>query len=146
LVNGGILLAVAIGVGSQAVLRLVEPAADEVQSLPMPLVAAPGLAATVGAAPIQRPRAAASIERRGAYLRVLGDLLGSLAAIAAAVVILTTGFMPADALASLAIALLIAPRAVLLLRDAAHVLSESVPVDTSVAEIREHLLAASGVI
>ncbi len=83
---------------------------------------------------------------RGAYLEVLGDLLGSVAAIIAAVVILTTGFLAADAIASLAIAAMIAPRAVFLLRDAGRVLSESVPVETSVAEIREHLLATAGVV
>jgi cobalt-zinc-cadmium efflux system protein len=146
LVNGGILLAVAIGVGYQAVVRLVEPAGVEVQSLPMLVVAALGLVANVVAALILRPQAGSSINMRGAYLEVLGDLLGSVAAVAAAIVILTTGFMPADAIASLAIALMIAPRAVLLLRDAARVLSEAVPVDTSVAEIRKHLLATSGVI
>jgi cobalt-zinc-cadmium efflux system protein len=146
LVNGGILLAVAIGVGYQAIVRLVEPAGVEVQSLPMLVVAALGLVANVVAALILRPQAGSSINMRGAYLEVLGDLLGSVAAVAAAIVILTTGFMPADAIASLAIALMIAPRAVLLLRDAARVLSEAVPVDTSVAEIRKHLLATSGVI
>jgi cobalt-zinc-cadmium efflux system protein len=146
LVNGGILLAVAIAVGYQAVARLVSPGEVEIQSLPMLVVAALGLLANVVAALILRPQAGASINLRGAYLEVLGDLLGSVAAIVAAVVILTTGFMPADALASLAIALMIAPRALLLLRDAVRVLSESVPVDTSVAEIREHLLRTEGVV
>ncbi|GAA3749629.1 cation diffusion facilitator family transporter [Leifsonia bigeumensis] len=146
LVNGGILLAVAIAVGYQAVTRLVYPGDVEIQSLPMLLVAALGLAANVAAALILRPQAGSSINMRGAYLEVLGDLLGSVAAIVAAVVILTTGFMPADAIASLAIALMIAPRAVFLLRDAVRVLSESVPVDTSVAEIREHLLQTPGVV
>lgn len=146
LVNGGILLAVAIGVGYQAITRLLVPGDVHIQSLPMLLVAVLGLVANVVAALILRPQAHASINMRGAYLEVLGDLLGSLAVIVAAVVILTTGFMPADAIASLAIALMIAPRAFLLLRDAARVLSEAVPVDTSVAEIREHLLRTEGVV
>jgi cobalt-zinc-cadmium efflux system protein len=146
LVNGGILLAVAIGVGFEAILRLASPDGVEVQSLPMLVVAGVGLAANVVAALILRTHADDSINLRGAYLEVLGDLLGSIAAIAAALVILTTGFMPADAIASLAIALLIAPRALLLLRDAVRVLSESVPVETSVAEIREHLLRTEGVV
>jgi cobalt-zinc-cadmium efflux system protein len=146
LVNGGILLVVAIGVGFEAIVRLASPGGVEVQSLPMLVVAGVGLAANVVAALILRPHADDSINLRGAYLEVLGDLLGSIAAIAAAVVILTTRFMPADAIASLAIALLIAPRALLLLRDAVRVLSESVPVETSVAEIREHLLRTEGVV
>jgi cobalt-zinc-cadmium efflux system protein len=146
LVNGGILLAVAIGVGFEAIMRLASPGEVEVQSLLMLVVAGVGLAANIVAALILRPHADDSINLRGAYLEVLGDLLGSIAAIAAALVILTTGFVPADAIASLAIALLIAPRALLLLRDAVRVLSESVPVETSVAEIREHLLRTEGVV
>ncbi len=146
LINGGILLAVAITVGVQAISRLVTPGDVEIQSFPMLIVATIGLVANVVAALILRPQAGSSINMRGAYLEVLGDLLGSIAAIVAAVVMLTTGFMPADAIASLAIALMIAPRAVLLLRDAVHVLSESVPVETSVAEIRGHILATTGVV
>lgn len=146
LINGGILLAVALVVGFQAVVRLLNPESVDIQSLPMLIVAVVGLVANIVAAIILRPQAAASINMRGAYLEVLGDLLGSIAAIVAAVVILTTGFMPADAIASLAIALMIAPRAVFLLRDAGRVLAESVPADTSVAEIRHHILGTSGVV
>lgn len=146
LINGGILLAVAIAVGFQAIWRLVEPGDLEIKSIPMLLVAALGLVANLVAAAILRPRAHSSINMRGAYLEVLGDLLGSIAAIVAAVIILTTGFMPVDAIASIAIALMIAPRAIFLLRDAVRVLSESVPVETSVAEIREHILRTQGVV
>lgn len=146
LINGLILLAVAVTVGYQAILRFIDPGDVEVKSFPMLIIAVIGLIANIVAALILRPQAQSSINMRGAYLEVLGDLLGSVAAIVAAVVILTTGFMPADALASIAIALMIAPRAVFLLRDAVHVLSESVPVDTSVAEIRKHILGAPGVV
>ena len=146
LINGLILLVVSLAVGYQAVARFLEPGDVEIKSVPMLLVATLGLVANIVAAFILRPQAGSSINMRGAYLEVLGDLLGSIAAIIAAVVILTTGFVPADAIASLAIALMIAPRAVLLLRDAVHVLSESVPTDTSVAEIRDHILGTAGVV
>lgn len=146
LINGLILLAVAVAVGFQAIARFIDPGGLDIKSFPMLIVAAIGLVANIVAALILRPQAGSSINMRGAYLEVLGDLLGSVAAIVAAVIILTTGFMPADAIASLAIALMIAPRAVFLLRDAVHVLSESVPVDTSVAEIREHILGTAGVV
>lgn len=146
LINGLILLIVAMTVGYQAIARFIEPGDLEIKSVPMLIVAAIGLVANIVAALILRSQSASSINMRGAYLEVLGDLLGSIAAIVAAVVILTTGFMPADAIASLAIALMIAPRAVFLLRDAMHVLSESVPTDTSVAEIREHILGTPGVV
>lgn len=146
LINGAILLTVAIVVGVQAVLRLLHPESVEVAGGLMLIVAGIGLVANVVAAVILRPQSGSSINMRGAYLEVLGDLLGSIAAMIAAGVILVTGFMPADAIASLAIALMIAPRAVLLLRDAVRVLAESVPADTSVADIRDHILRTQGVV
>ena len=146
LLNGVILLVVAVTVGYLAVSRLVEPGDVEIKSLPMLVVAGIGLLANVVSAIILRPQSQTSINMRGAYLEVLGDLLGSTAAIVAAVAILTTGYLEADAIASLAIALMIAPRAAFLLRDAVRVLSESVPVETSVTEIREHLLGTRGVV
>lgn len=145
-INGVILLVVSIVVGYQAIARFVDPGELEIKSMPMLIVAAIGLIANIVAALILRPQADSSINMRGAYLEVLGDMLGSVAAIVAAGVILTTGFMPADAIASLAIAFMIAPRAVLLLRDAVRVLSQSVPVETSVAEIRSHILGTPGVV
>jgi cobalt-zinc-cadmium efflux system protein len=64
---------------------------------------------------------------RGAILHVLGDLLGSLAAIVAAVIILTTGWTPIDPILSVLVALLILTTAWRLMREAAHVLLEGVP-------------------
>jgi cobalt-zinc-cadmium efflux system protein len=77
---------------------------------------------------------------------VLGDVLGSLAALVAGVVILLTGFAPADAVASLLMAALILPRAFVLLRDVVRVLTESTPRGTDVEQIREHLLDTPGVV
>jgi len=140
---------VAVSVGVSAIGRLVTGAdgeAHEVQGGPMLVVAALGLAANVAAMLVLRGGAKESINLRGAYLEVLGDLVGSVLVIVAAVVILTTGFDAADPIASLAIAVLIVPRAIVLLRDVVHVLFESAPADTDVAEIREHLLGAPGVV
>src|SRR5690606_6801622 len=86
-----------------------------------------------------------SINVRGAYLEVLGDMIGSAAVIDAAIIIVTTGWMPADAIASLFIAVMIIPRAFTLLREVFSVLAESAPRDTQVSEIREHLLGFDGV-
>ena len=86
-----------------------------------------------------------SIDVRGAYLEVLGDLIGSAVVIVAAVVIAVTGWMPADALASLLIAVMIVPRAVALLREVFAVLGERAPEGTDVGRIREHILSADGV-
>jgi cobalt-zinc-cadmium efflux system protein len=144
LANGLILLGVALVVAVQGVTRLFEPA--EVLGLPMLVVAALGLLANVAVLLILRAGSKDSIGMRGAYLEVLGDLFGSIAAIIAGVVILLTGFAQADAIASLIIAGLIIPRALRLLRDVVHVLTESVPSHMNVTEIRDHLLGTPGVV
>ena len=146
LLNGLILVAVAVAVVIGAVGRLVDAGGTEVRATPMLVVAVVGLLANVAALLLLRPAAGSSINMRGAYLEVLGDTLGSVAVIVAAGVILLTGFMQADAIASLVIAGMIAPRAFVLLRDVLRVLSESVPADTDVAEIRRHLLDTPGVV
>lgn len=146
LINGAILVVVAVTVGIGGVTRLLDSANADVHSVPMLVVAAIGLVANIAAMLVLRQAAGRSINVRGAYLEVFGDLLGSIAVIIAAVVILTTGFVQADALASLLIAVMIVPRAFVLLRDVLRVLSESAPVDTDVALIREHILAEPGVV
>jgi cobalt-zinc-cadmium efflux system protein len=82
---------------------------------------------------------------RAAYLEVMGDLAGSAAVIAAAVVIAAAGWARADAVASVAIALLILPRTWALLRDATDVLLEATPKGVSMDEVRAHILDAPGV-
>jgi len=146
LLNGLILIGVAVAVVVGAGLRLLSPTPVEVLAGPMLLVAVIGLLANVAGLMLLRPAKGRSINMRGAYLEVLGDALGSVAVIVAAVVILLTGFAQADALASLVIAAMIAPRAYLLLRDVVRVFSESTPADTDVAAIRGHLLGTPGVV
>ncbi|MGO4104871.1 cation diffusion facilitator family transporter [Leifsonia sp. YAF41] len=146
LLNGLILLAVAAFVVVGAITRLVSPTEPDVHGTPMLIVAVIGLVANCVALLLLRPAAKSSINMRGAYLEVLGDALGSIAVIIAAVVILTTGFWQADAIASLLISAMIVPRAYSLLRDVVRVLSESAPADTDVAEIRAHLLGTAGVV
>ena len=146
LINGVILLVVAVSVTLEAVGRLVAPESTEVQGGLMLVIAAVGLFANAAALLVLRGGARDSINMRGAYLEVFGDLIGSVAVIVAAIVLLTTGFEQADAVASLFIAVLIVPRAFLLLRDVMRVLSESAPADTDVAEIREHILRTRGVV
>jgi cobalt-zinc-cadmium efflux system protein len=145
LINGVILVVVAVVVTIGGIQRLIAGEA-EVHSVPMLIVAAIGLVANLAAFLILRNGADKSINQRGAYLEVLGDMLGSIAVIVAAVVILFTGFRQADAVASLAIAVMIAPRAFSLLRDVFRVLSESAPADTDVAAIRTHILETNGVV
>jgi cobalt-zinc-cadmium efflux system protein len=146
LINGAILVAVAVFVTIGAIGRLVGAGSADVRSVPMLIVASIGLIANLTALALLRDRAKASINMRGAYLEVLGDVFGSIAVIIAAVVILTTGFAQADAIASLVIAAMILPRAFVLLRDVIRVLSEAAPADTDVAEIRKHITQTEGVV
>jgi len=146
LVNGALLTVVAVTVAIEAIRRLLAPETDHVNGLPLLVVAAIGLIANLVAFAILRGGDRDSLNLRGAYLEVLGDLLGSIAALVAGVVILTTGFAPADAIASLLIAVLIVPRAASLLRDVVRVLTESAPRGTDADEIRAHLLQTAGVV
>jgi cobalt-zinc-cadmium efflux system protein len=86
-----------------------------------------------------------SLNVRGAFLEVFADALGSLAVVAAAGVIITTGWQRADPLASLLIALMIVPRTVRLAREALDVLLEAAPKGVEIAEVRRHILALPGV-
>lgn len=86
-----------------------------------------------------------SLNVRGAFLEVAADALGSLAVILSALVILATGWQPADPIASLVIGLMIVPRTFKLLRETLDVLLEAAPKDVDIAEVRAHILALDGV-
>ncbi|MFT7710034.1 cation diffusion facilitator family transporter [Clavibacter tessellarius] len=145
LVNGLMLSVVAVYVAVQGVQRLLAPEGPEIDPRVMLIAAGLGLIANVAALLVLRGGAERSINLRGAYLEVLGDAFGSVATIVAGLVIALTGFGRADAIASLVIAALIVPRAVVLLRDVVRVLTESTPVGTEPERIREHLLETPGV-
>ncbi len=146
LLNGVLLSVVAVWVAVEAIRRLTAPADPEVQAVPMLVVAGIGLVANLAAMLVLRGGDRRSLNMRGASLEVFGDLLGSIAALGAAAVILLTGFVRADAIASLLIAAFIVPRAFLLLRDVVRVLTESAPRETNVEQIRQHLLETVGVV
>jgi len=146
LVNALILIALAGWVGVEAVLRLIDPGEVEVAGGLMLVVAAVGLVANGVSMWLLSRAQRTNMNVRGAYLEVMGDLIGSAMVIVAAVVILLTGWMPADALASMVIAVMIIPRAVSLLREVFSVLAESAPKGTAVSDIRAHLLGYDGVV
>lgn len=146
LFNGLLLIGVAVFVAVEGVTRLISPQEVDIPPVPLLVVAVIGLVANFGALMLLRGGASTSLNMRGAYLEVFGDLLGSVTVIVASIVILTTGFAPADAIASLVIAAMIIPRAVSLLRDVIRVLLQQTPVETDVAQIRSHILAEDGVV
>jgi cobalt-zinc-cadmium efflux system protein len=146
LINAIILILLAGWVAFEAVGRLLNPGETEVVGGLMLVVAVVGLVANAISMWLLSRAQRTSMNVRGAYLEVMGDLIGSAMVIIAAIVIVTTGWMPADAIASLMIAVLIIPRAISLLREVFSVLSESAPKGTAVSEIRQHLLDYDGVI
>ena len=146
LINGVILIVLSGWVAFEGISRLLDPGETEVAGGLMLVVAIVGLVANGVAMWLLSSAQRHSINVRGAYLEVLGDLIGSAAVIVAAIVIVTTGWYQADAIASLFIAAMIIPRAVGLLREVVSVLAESAPKGTHVHEIREHILATPGVV
>lgn len=146
LVNGVILIVLAVWVAVEGVMRLLNPGDVEVAGGVMLIVAIIGLLANATAMWLLSAAQKSNLNVRGAYIEVLGDLIGSAAVIVSAIVIVTTGWAPADAIASLFIAAMIVPRAFGLLREVASVLSEAAPKGMHVTEIREHILGTPGVV
>src|SRR4051812_2053640 len=142
--NAVLLMGIAAFVLFEAVQRLSEPYV--VRSGLMLVVAVVGLAANGVSLLLLRHAQRESLNMRGAYLEVMGDLAGSLAVIAAAAIIAVTGWTGADVVASIAIGLLILPRTTALLRDAATVLMEGTPKGVDMEHIRGHILEAPGVV
>lgn len=139
LVNGAGLLVLAGIICWEAYQRLMTP--QSVDGPVMLAVAGAGLLVNVVGAFLLHGHAHDNLNVRGAYLHVLGDLLGSVGAIAAAVVILTTGWMPADPIISVVIALLILVSAWRLVREATDVLLEAAPAHIDVEEVLRDLNA-----
>ena len=105
-----------------------------------------GVVANLVSFSILRGGAKDSLNVRGAYLEVMGDLLGSITVIVAGLIIVTTGWERADALASAAVAVMILPRTWSLLREAVDVLLEAAPKGVNIAEVRAHILEVDGVL
>lgn len=105
-----------------------------------------GLAANLISLAVLAARQRDNLNMRGAFLEVLSDTLGSVAAIVAGVVVLTTGYERADSIASLLIAAMILPRSFSLLREAVGVLLEAAPPGMDVEQVRRHLIRVDGVV
>ncbi|MFC9334138.1 cation diffusion facilitator family transporter [Arthrobacter sp. NPDC057009] len=144
LANALILVVVSAVIFTEAIRRI--GSAPEVHTDIMLYAAVLGAAANLVSLLILRKAQQESLNVRGAYLEVLGDLLGSFAVIAAALVIKFTGYLAADTIASVIIAAMILPRAWHLLREVVDVLLEATPKGVEVSMIREHILSVAGVV
>ena len=143
---GQALLLTLVGVYAivEGVRRLIDP--PPVPSGELLVFGIIGLAANVVGIVVLSSSRDANFNMRAAFLEVLNDALGSVGVIVAAIVILTTGFDRADAIAALFIAALIVPRAIRLMRDTLRVLMEYAPEGLDLDEVRKHLLELEHVI
>ncbi len=138
--TNGITLIFIIGwIFIEAVGRLFNPA--EVLAGPMLVVAGVGLVVNLVAFMLLHGADRNNLNIRGALLHVLGDMLGSAAAVAAALIIMVTGWLPIDPLLSVLVGLLVLRSAWSLLKDSAHVLLEGVPEQLDVREIGRDLVS-----
>lgn len=137
-VNGLALFVIAGFIVVEAVERLQTP--GEILGGTMLAVAIGGLIVNIVVFAILHGADRENLNIRGAVLHVLGDLLGSLAAIVAALVILATGWTPIDPILSVFVAALVLVSAWRLVRDAGHVLLEGTPRGVEMADIEPHLV------
>ncbi len=138
LAQSAILLAVGVYVLVEGIGRLVHP--PEVPSTALVVFGVIGLVGNLVSLAVLSGGRTASLNLRAAFLEVLNDALGSVGVIVAAVVIATTGWYRADAVAGLLIGALILPRAFLLLRETASVLLETTPAGLDLDDVRSRLL------
>ena len=137
------LLVLVLWLAVSAVRRLQDP--QPVAGEAVSVTAALGLAVNIFVAWLLS-RGGKNLNTRAALLHVAGDLLGSVAALIAGVVITFTGWMPIDPLLSLVIAALIVVSSLRLLREALHGLMEGVPLDLSLEEIGRAIASVPGVV
>jgi cobalt-zinc-cadmium efflux system protein len=143
LINGLFMLLVVVGIAWHAVERLQQP--EPVAGGTVILIAAIGLIINIILA-LKLHNSEQSLNVRAAMLHVIGDLLGSVAALVAGAVILLTGWTPIDPLLSLFICVLILFSSVRLLRDVLQVIMQSVPPDIRVADVEKTMLAVDTVV
>jgi cobalt-zinc-cadmium efflux system protein len=137
--NGITLLVVAGVVTAEAIARLIRPPA--VDGWPVIFVAVAGVAVNVAASWELARANRSSLNVEGAFRHVLTDLYGFIGTLIAGIIIVTTGFTRADAIASLIVVVLMAKAAWGLLRDSGRVLLEAAPEETDLEEVRAHILS-----
>ncbi len=138
-VNGCALFVIAAWIVIEAIGRFAAPV--PVVGKTMLMVAFAGLAANIAAFMVLHGGNRENLNMRGAWLHVMGDMLGSVAAIVAALVILFTGWTPIDPILSIVVAVIILKSAWGIVKSSAHILLEGTPVGFSLADIKADLEA-----
>ena len=143
LVNGALLIAIAIGIGIEAWHRLQAP--TPVDGPLLLGVAGVGLVANLATLKILHHGHEHSLNQRGAYLHVLGDLLGSVGALTAGAVVLATGWTMADPLISVLITLLVLGSAWRLIKESTDILMEATPNHIALGDVHDRIASVPGV-
>jgi cobalt-zinc-cadmium efflux system protein len=143
LVNGAALFGIAGWVVVEAVQRLQHP--GPIRSGLFLAIAAAGLVVNLISLAMLHGARDGSLNARGAYLHVMSDALGSVAALAAAAIIWITGWLPADPIASIVLSLLILGGAWRLLRESTEILLDAVPRHVAMADVQRRILGVPGV-
>ncbi|MBM3391609.1 MAG: cation transporter [Betaproteobacteria bacterium] len=141
--NAGFMLAVILAIAWSAIDRLLHPV--PVAGLTVTVVAIVGLVVNLGVAWLLA-HGESTLNTRAALLHVLGDLAGSVAALASGLVIHFTGWTPADPLLSLLICGLILLSTLRLAREAVHALLEGVPPRLTLPDVGRRMAAVDGVV
>ena len=141
--QAGILAAVALYAAYEGIQRLREP--PDVPPVELLVFVVIGLVGNLASVAVLASDRGATFNMRAAFLEAASDALGSVGVIVAALVIALTGWQRADAIAGLAIAALIVPRAFVLLRETAGVLMEFTPPGLDLDEVRRHILGVEHV-
>jgi cobalt-zinc-cadmium efflux system protein len=143
LVNGAVLLAIAVGIGLEAWRRLRTPAHVDGQLLLA--IAGVGLLANVVTVRLLHAGHEHSLNQRGAYLHVLGDLLGSVGALTAGALVLATGWTLADPIISVLIGVLVLGSAWRLVKESTDILLEGTPDHIAMADVHDRIASVPGV-
>ena len=141
--NGAALLLISAAIIVESIIRLRSP--EPVQGGLMLWVAVGGLIINVISAMVLHSGSQSNLNVRGAYLHVLGDLLGSVGTVGAAIVIKYTGWLEADPIASFLTTALIIRGAWSLVRESVDILLESVPRHIDLSEVRQQLELIPGI-
>jgi len=143
LLNGLLLFGVAAYILFEGYQRFTDP--PDVPGIPLLIVASIGLAANLVSATALWQGAGESLNVQGAFLETVGDLLGSIGAIIAGVILLTTGWKYAYPLFAVGVGLLILPRTWKLMSEAVNVLLEGTPKGIDFAQLERAMRAVAGV-
>lgn len=137
-VNGISLFLIAIWITYEAIGRISEPV--HVLAGPMLVIAVLGLVVNIVSFAILQSGNRENLNIRGAALHVMGDMLGSLAAIIAALVIMATGWNPIDPILSILVSLLVLRAAYTIIRRSGHILLEGTPENVDPADLSAQLM------